>query len=347
MGKLSSVASTAAGSGLSAGVGTDVATGVMKPRVPVKFRSSTKNPVAGPTTTSPTNTPAAASTVDGVRGTAEGYQLRSLLVRGFAPYGYGSRVHRLLRFGVEAPYFPVGLGAGTALLMVLARVLSRWLALPAVFIGAATVIYLHTTLRGKHVVWRRELDRLGLNGNERLLDVGCGTGTVLVAAAQRLPCGRADGIDLWRSVDQSGNEPARTMANAHDLGVAERIRLHTGDMTNLPFSDGSFDVVTSALAVHNIPTTQGRRKAVTEMARVLKPGGKLVLIDIRHAQDYATALSDTMANLTRRRLGINYWYGWPWTSATAVTGVRKSPVARSWRHHHLAVRAAGEGQFPA
>jgi ubiquinone/menaquinone biosynthesis C-methylase UbiE len=231
--------------------------------------------------------------------------------------------------------------------MVLARVLNRWLALPAVFVGTETALYLHTTLRGKHVVWRRELGRLGLNGNERLLDVGCGSGAVLLAAAQRLPCGRADGIDLWRSVDQSGNNPARTMVNARDFGVAERICLHTSDMTDLPFPDRSFDVVTSALAVHNIPTAQGRRKAVAEMARVLKPGGKLVLIDIRHTHDYAAALSDTIANLTCRRLGINYWYGGPWTSAAAVTGVRKSRVARSWRHHHLAVRAAGEGQFPA
>jgi ubiquinone/menaquinone biosynthesis C-methylase UbiE len=253
----------------------------------------------------------------------------------------------LVRFGLDAPYVPVGLGAGAALLTVLARVVNRWLALPAVVIWAATMLYLHTTLRGKHVVWRRELGRLGLNGNERLLDVGCGSGAVLVAAAQRLPCGRADGVDLWRSVDQSGNDPARTLANAREFGVADRIRLHTCDMTDLPFPDGSFDVVTSALAVRNIPTTQGRRKAVAEMARVLKPGGRLVLIDIKHARDYATALADTMANLTYRRLGVNYWYGWPWTSAAAVTGVRKSRVARSWRHHHLAVRAAGEGQFPA
>jgi hypothetical protein len=81
MGKVSSVASTAAGSGLSAGVGTDVATGVTKPWVPEKFRPSTRDPVAGPTTISPRKTPAATNTGDGVRGTAEGYQLRGLLVR--------------------------------------------------------------------------------------------------------------------------------------------------------------------------------------------------------------------------------------------------------------------------
>jgi arsenite methyltransferase len=227
------------------------------------------------------------------------------------------------RYGIDAPYVFAGLLAAAIVFVLLAWFLSwSWL-IPALAFLASAAVYLHTTLRGKHVAWRRELDRLALAGDEYLLDVGCGRGAVLIAAAQRLPRGSAEGIDLWRSIDQSGNDPARTIENARAGGVADRIHLHTADMTYLPFPDACFDVVTSALAVHSISTSEGRDKAVAEMARVLKPGGRLVLVDIKHVKDYFAALTDVMNNLERRSLGINYWYGGPWVSASVVNGVRR------------------------
>lgn len=227
------------------------------------------------------------------------------------------------RYGVEAPYWPAGYGAAAAMLLMFARWFSRWWLIAAAAFLGQTALYLHTTMRGKHLVWRRELDRLELAGDEHLLDVGCGSGAVLIAAARQLPRGRAEGVDLWRSIDQSGNDPARTWANARAYGVADRIALHTADMTELPFPDASFDVVTSALAVHNIPTSDQRNQAIAEMARVLKPGGRLVLVDIMHTDDYAKALRTAMANLECRGLGINYWYGGPWVSARVLTGIRQ------------------------
>jgi ubiquinone/menaquinone biosynthesis C-methylase UbiE len=143
---------------------------------------------------------------------------------------------------------------------------------------AFTGVYLHTTLRGKLRVWERELDRAGLKGNEQLLDLGCDRGAVLVEAARRLPEGRAVGADLWSGRDQSGNSPEATLANAAVAGVADRVEVHTADMTALPFADGSFDVVTSALAIHNIPSPDGRYRAVDEAMRVL-PGGQLLVAD--------------------------------------------------------------------
>lgn len=156
---------------------------------------------------------------------------------------------------------------------------------PAVVAALSALFNLHTTLRGKHVVWRCKLDGLALDGDEYVLDVGCGRGAVLIAGAQRLPDGMAEGIDSWRSVDQSDNDPARTLANASAFGVEDRIYLHTGDMTQLPFPEASFELVTSALAAHNIPTADERRQEVAEMAQVLKPGGRLVLIDIKYTDE--------------------------------------------------------------
>ena len=131
---------------------------------------------------------------------------------------------------------------------------------------------LYTSLRGKFVVWAELLDRLALRGDERVLDLGCGRGAVLLLAAQRLTTGRAVGVDLWRKSDQSGNAAEATRRNAVAEGVADRVELHTADMTALPFADGSFDVVLSSVAVHNIKGRAGRDRAIGEAVRRAAPG---------------------------------------------------------------------------
>src|SRR4051794_13314820 len=154
--------------------------------------------------------------------------------------------------------------------------------LPALaLISAVDAAYLYTTLRGKFVVWAELLDGLNLRGDERILDLGCGRGAVLLMAAQHLTSGRAVGVDLWRGVDQSGNSEEATRRNAVAEGVAERVELHTADVTALPFEDNSFDVVVSSLAIHNIGGRAGREKAIDEAVRVLRPGGRLLIADIR------------------------------------------------------------------
>ena len=180
-------------------------------------------------------------------------------------------------------------------------------------------VYLHTTLRGKLRVWERVLDQAGLKGNERLLDLGCGRGAVLIAAARRLPAGRAVGADLWTR-DQSGNSPEATLANAAAAGVADRVEVHTADMTALPFADDSFDVVTSAMAIHNIPSPEGRYRAVDEAMRVLRPGGQLLIADPwPMARKYAAHIGQG----TLRGLGPEYWYGGPWLSVTLLHAVKE------------------------
>src|SRR5262249_60224567 len=110
----------------------------------------------------------------------------------------------------------------------------------------------YTSRRGKFVVWWRLLDSLALQGDERVLDLGCGRGAVLLMAGERLHTGRAVGVDLWNRADQSGNSPDATRRNADAEGVAGRVELHTADMTALPFPSDSFDVVLSNVAIHNI-----------------------------------------------------------------------------------------------
>jgi len=130
------------------------------------------------------------------------------------------------------------------------------------------------------------IQELQLVGNEKLLDLGCGRGQVLCEAAKVLPHGEAHGIDLWVAKDQSGNCEQATRDNAEQEGVASRVFLHTGDIRKLPFSDETFDVVTASLSVHNISKKEGREEALLELLRVLKPGGRFVIMDIQHVKEY-------------------------------------------------------------
>jgi arsenite methyltransferase len=180
------------------------------------------------------------------------------------------------------------------------------------FLNAGLFVY--ATRVGKFAAWSKLLDRLGLEGSERLLDIdcsprvldiGCGRGAVLLMAAQRLPRGKAVGVDVWSTRDQSGNAEQVTRNNAALEGVADRIELHTADMRQLPFADGSFDVILSSLAIHNVPGAGERAKALREAARVLKPGGKLLIADIRHTRAYARELERSGLTITERRsLGV-------------------------------------------
>ncbi|WP_282203230.1 class I SAM-dependent methyltransferase [Kitasatospora fiedleri] len=219
----------------------------------------------------------------------------------------------LSRYGVDAPGFvssTTALGAACAFAAA-ARPFRGRAAVAGLGAGllAQAGVYLYTTLRGKLRVWEREWDALGLRGDERLLDLGCGRGAVLIGAARRLPRGRAVGVDLWASKDQSGNTPAATLANAAAAGVRDRVEVHTGDVTALPFPDAAFDLVTSALVLHNVPDPAARLRALDEALRVLRPGGRLLLADFSPmVRRYAAHLGAG----TVRGLGPAYWYGGPW-----------------------------------
>jgi ubiquinone/menaquinone biosynthesis C-methylase UbiE len=113
---------------------------------------------------------------------------------------------------------------------------------------------------------------------------------LLIGAARRLPNGRAVGVDLWSQADLSGNSASATLANAAAEGVPERVEVHNADMRELPFADASFDAVVASLSIHNIYSVEGRGEALREIVRVLRPGGKVALMDFRNVREYAAGL---------------------------------------------------------
>jgi SAM-dependent methyltransferase len=145
---------------------------------------------------------------------------------------------------------------------------------------------------GKLRLREKLIEALALRGTETVVDVGCGRGLLLNGAARRLTTGKAIGLDLWQSVDLSGNRPEATLANAAIEGVAGRVEVRTGDMRELPFADRTIDVVISSLAIHNISDHAGRAKAVQEIARVLKPQGRAALLDFCCTAEYARTLCE-------------------------------------------------------
>lgn len=174
-----------------------------------------------------------------------------------------------------------------------------WAAVGGTLAGLAATYFLgmgcymlYGSLIGKVRERHRLLDLVPWVGDEAVLDVGCGRGLLLVAAAKRVPTGRAVGIDLWKAEDQADNRPELTLANARLEGVEGRVEVQTADMRELPFADGSFDVVVSHWAVHNLYAQADRARTLAEIGRVLKPGGYLMLADIEHRTEYATRLRE-------------------------------------------------------
>ena len=103
----------------------------------------------------------------------------------------------------------------------------------------------------------------------RILDVGCGTGRTLLQLARALPGHRYAGVDL----SPYYLEKARRL-----LAAVPEVTLLADNAEKLPFRDAYFDVVTSTYLLHELPR-RARRTAVDEMARVLRPGGLLVIED--------------------------------------------------------------------
>ncbi len=184
---------------------------------------------------------------------------------------------------------------------------------------------------GKFRVRDALISRIAWRGDERVLDIGCGHGLLLVAAAKRLTTGRAIGIDIWSQVDQGDNRPENTARNARIEGVADRVDIRDGDARKLDFPDESFDVVVSSLALHNIRDKGEREQAIREIIRVLKPGGQVAIYDIKHIHEYRQIFLESgmeQARLSER----SYWYLTPTFILTAVKPMRPNILRLTTSH---------------
>ncbi len=125
---------------------------------------------------------------------------------------------------------------------------------------------------GLHHRWRaRAADRAGLGPGGRALDVCCGTGDLALELARRVgPNGSVVGCDFSeRMLDLAREKAARK--------GAANVRFEWADALKLPYEDGSFDAVTVGFGARNLADLD---RGLAEMARVLRPGGRLVILEI-------------------------------------------------------------------
>jgi len=122
-------------------------------------------------------------------------------------------------------------------------------------------------------------DILKIEGNECVLDVGCGLGRMSIAVAKRLKDGKVTGIDIWDKKELWSNSPERAYANAEIEGIREKVEFKYGNVLEIPFTDNTFDLVTSSSVLNNLNGDDLKIKALSEIYRVLKPGGRFLLLE--------------------------------------------------------------------
>ena len=222
-------------------------------------------------------------------------------------------------YGIDAPGVVRSLGlVGAALVLagLLAAkhhpILRNSLLVPGLCMMGTACWMLASSLWLKRIVVRSLLNERQWIGNEAILDVGSGRGLVAIEAARRSPRGAIRAIDLWQKADLSGNNPDALRANARAAAVERQLMIDTGDARNMPYADATFDVVTSMTAIHNIPDATGRQAAISEIWRVTKPGGQILIFDIHHARSYLGHLRELGASDTKLSGPILLWglIGW-------------------------------------
>ncbi len=128
---------------------------------------------------------------------------------------------------------------------------------------------------GRDVAWRQEAARIAIgSGAERALDVATGTGDLALEL-------RRQGVPDVTGLDFSGEMIASANAKRQTRGVSG-VTFLQGDAMNMPFPDGSFDALTIAWGLRNLPDYQA---GIREMSRVLRPEGRLVILEMTPLQN--------------------------------------------------------------
>jgi demethylmenaquinone methyltransferase/2-methoxy-6-polyprenyl-1,4-benzoquinol methylase len=120
--------------------------------------------------------------------------------------------------------------------------------------------------------WRRRtVSALRLPDGARVLDLATGTGDLALLIARAVPTARVVGLD------PSQNMLAVARTKLEKAGLSERVELVIGDAESLPFADATFDGVSIAFGIRNVPD---RPRALAEMARVTKPGRRVAVLEL-------------------------------------------------------------------
>lgn len=134
----------------------------------------------------------------------------------------------------------------------------------------------------RDIAWRRfAVKKMSFNMTHRFLDVASGTADLAIDAARRYPDITVTGIDFVKEMLDLGR------IKVHKKGLSSRIELMQADALALPFCDNSFDVAGIAFGIRNIPD---RMQALHEMARVVVPGGQIMVLEMTFTRNWFSNL---------------------------------------------------------
>ncbi len=173
--------------------------------------------------------------------------------------------------------------AATACVLLLACGACLWLGLPpwvCFLVGAggawaAAGALVMLCLGRHHRPLQLPVERFLDGGQERVLDMGCGSGRATIMVAAERPDVTVTALDDFsaRYIRDHGEE--RLIGNLEIAGVSQRVQVRRGDMRQMPFEDDSFDGIVSTYAIDHL--RQDAPAALGEAGRVLRPGGQLLL----------------------------------------------------------------------
>lgn len=145
---------------------------------------------------------------------------------------------------------------------------------PAMFAGIAHRYDLLNDLMtaGRHRAWKRNVARIARPAGERVLDLGSGTGDI----ARELARGAASQVVAADLVPDMLRLARTRSVEVNDPQQRARIDYLVADALRLPFPDATFDCITSGFLIRNVPDVPA---ALAEMARVLKPGGRMICLE--------------------------------------------------------------------
>jgi len=162
------------------------------------------------------------------------------------------------------------------------RVVSVILAVPFLYITfiLSYSVYQFLSIGGNYQSKIHDLivSKVKWDGDGTLLDIGTGSGSLIIKLAKAFPMSVLTGIDYWG--DNWEYSKAQCQQNAEIEGVSRQIHFQKASASELPFNENEFNVIISCLTFHEVKDRSNKTDVIKEALRVLKPGGNFVFLDL-------------------------------------------------------------------
>lgn len=149
------------------------------------------------------------------------------------------------------------------------------------------------------------IEKIPLNGQGRLLDIGCGSGVLSVEIAVKAPSYQIDAVDYWGGIWGYSKDKCELLAQ--NRKVADKILFTKASASSLPFAGELFDVVISNMVFHEVADAKNKRDVIKEALRVLKKDGVFAFQDLFKAKKLYGSRDELIAFVRDLEVQELYW----------------------------------------